>query len=87
MGEDDLTTKPRQFRVADGLWETYDAVCKRQGKTRAEDLNAHMRRMVEEHGTPEEIARLDQVAAELDRRRTRKYSGLRSQQGKAPAAE
>lgn len=85
MGEDDQTTKPRQFRVADGLWETYDAVCKRLSKTRAEDLNAHMRRMVKRHGTPEEVARLAEVDAELEKRRLRKYSGLRSQRTKKEA--
>lgn len=79
MGEDDLTTKPRQFRVADGLWETYDAICKRLGRTRAEDLNLHIRKTIEEHGTPEEIGRLAEVDAELERRRIRQKSGLRSQ--------
>ncbi|MCP9947352.1 hypothetical protein [Actinomadura madurae] len=79
MGEDDQTTKPRQFRVPDGAWESYDAVCKRLGKTRAADLNAHIRRMIKRHGTPEEIARLGEADAEVEARRTRKYSGLRSQ--------
>jgi hypothetical protein len=79
MGEDDLTTKPRQFRVADGLWETYDAICKRLDTTRAEDLNAHIRRQIQEHGTPAEIARLADVDAELEQRRLRQKSGLRSQ--------
>lgn len=79
MGEDDLTTKPRQFRVADGLWETYDDICKRLGRTRAEDLNIHIRQVIKEHGTPEEIGRLDDVDAELERRKIRQKSGLRSQ--------
>lgn len=78
MGEDDATTKPRQFRVADALWETYDAVCKRQGRTRAEDLNTHIRREIKRHGTPEEIARIAEADAELKKRQARKYSGLRS---------
>ncbi|MFD0853884.1 hypothetical protein ACFQ07_16720 [Actinomadura adrarensis] len=79
MGEDDKTTKPRQFRVPDGAWAAYDAVCKRLGRTRAEDLNAHIRRTVKRHGTPEEIAMLAEAEAEVEARRTRKYSGLRSQ--------
>jgi hypothetical protein len=87
MGKDDQATKPRQFRVADGLWETYDAVCKRLGKTRAEDLNAHIRRMVKRHGKPDEVARLAEVDAELEQRRVRQYSGLRSQQSKKPAED
>lgn len=83
MGEDDATTKPRQFRVADGLWDTYEAVCKRLGRTRAEDLNAHIRSVITEHGTPSEIAVLAAVDAELERRRVRQRSGLRSQRAQA----
>jgi len=81
MGEGDQTTKPRQFRVPDGAWDVYDAVCKRLGKTRAADLNAHIRRTIKRHGTPEEIARLAEAEAEVESRRARKYSGLRSQGG------
>lgn len=83
MGEDDQTTKPRQFRVAEGAWQAYDAVCKRLGRTRAEDLNAHIRRMVRRHGTPEEIELLNQADAEVEARRARQRSGLRSQRDRS----
>ncbi|MWA07408.1 hypothetical protein F8568_045210 [Actinomadura sp. LD22] len=84
MGEADQT-KPRQFRVADGAWEAYAAVCERLGRTRAEDLNAHIRRTVKRHGTPDEIERLAEADAELEARRVRQISGLRSQAGRPPA--
>lgn len=79
MGEGDQTTKPRQFRVADGAWETYAEVCARLGKTRAEDLNDHIRRMIKRHGTPEEKSRLADAEAEVEQRRVRQISGLKSQ--------
>lgn len=82
MTNEEPTTQPRQVRVATGIWTAYDAVCKRLGRTRAEDLNAHMRRMIKRHGTPEEIELLNAAEAELEERRTRKYSGLRSGKGK-----
>lgn len=81
MTNDETTTQPRQVRVAGGIWTAYDAVCKRLGRTRAEDLNAHMRRMIRRHGTPEEIDLLNAAEAEVEERRARKYRGLRSQRG------
>ncbi len=84
MGDEDQTTKPRQFRVADGLWEAYDAVCKRMGRTRAEDLNDHIRSTIKGHGTPQELERLAAAETELEKRRARQISGLRSQRSKQP---
>jgi hypothetical protein len=86
MGEDDQTTKPRQFRVPDGAWESYDAVCKRLGRTRAEDLNDHIRDTIKQHGTPDEIERLAQADAELEARRARQRSGLKSQKPRPAGA-
>lgn len=77
MGEDDQVTRARPIRIADGAWSAYASVCKRLGRTRADDINAHIRRMIKRHGTAEELALLAEADAEVERRRTRKYSGLR----------
>lgn len=69
------TTKPRQFRVADGHWEAYDRVCKAQGTTRAEDLNAHIRRQIQEHGDDEALRLLAEADAEVAERRARMHPG------------
>lgn len=82
MDEDEQTTKPRQVRVAKGAWTAYEAVCERLGRTRAEDINDHIRRMIRRHGTAEEKALLAEADAEVQERRTRKYSGLKSRQHK-----
>ncbi|MEV6445974.1 hypothetical protein [Amycolatopsis sp. NPDC051716] len=66
------TTKPRQFRVPEPLWTAYDNVCQRLGVTRAEDLNAHIRSTVEEHGDDVDRALLAEAEAELAERRARK---------------
>ncbi|MEU4804328.1 hypothetical protein [Actinosynnema sp. NPDC023587] len=66
------TTKPRQVRIPDGYWATYETVCARLGRTRAEDINDHIRALVEEHGTPEEIRLIEQADHELAQRRSRK---------------
>ncbi|MEU4802846.1 hypothetical protein [Actinosynnema sp. NPDC023587] len=65
------STKPRQVRVADGLWKAYDTVCKDLGRTRAEDINDHIRRQVRQHGGPEELTLLEQAEAEVAERRSR----------------
>lgn len=65
------STKPRQVRVADGLWKAYDTVCRRLGRTRAEDINEHIRAQVRQHGGPDELALLEQAEAEVAERRSR----------------
>jgi hypothetical protein len=77
MSEDEQVTRSRPIRIAEGAWSAYASVCKRLGRTRADDINAHIRRMIKRHGTPEEIAQLAAADAEIEQRRARKYSGLR----------
>ncbi len=66
------TTKPRQVRVADGLWTSYEHVCAKLGRTRAEDINDHIRRQVQQHGSPDDLKLLADADAELAERRGRK---------------
>lgn len=66
------TTKSRQFRAPEPLWKAYENVCRRLGVTRAEDLNAHMRDMVTEHGDPLDRQLLAESEAEMAERRARK---------------
>lgn len=73
------TTKPRQVRVPDALWAAYERVCSRLGHTRAEDINAHIRRQVRRHGDAEDMAALRAADAELAERRARRG-------GRPPAA-
>lgn len=69
------TTKPRQFRVAEGHWKAYKRICDRLGTTRAEDLNAHIRAMITEHGDAEDHRLLAEADAELAERRARMHPG------------
>lgn len=66
------TTKPRQVRVPDGMWTAYDSLCKRLGRTRADDINEHIRQQIEQHGTAEERQLLAEADRELSERRARK---------------
>ena len=54
------------------MWAAYGRVCARLGKDRTEDLLAHMRAQIEQHG--DDIDRADLAAAdeELAERRQRK---------------
>lgn len=70
MGGD--TTPTRPVRVATGLWEAYARVCAQLGRTRAEDLNAYMRRQVRRHGDAEALRLLAEADAELKKRRSNK---------------
>ena len=65
-------TKPRQVRVPEGLWAAYERVCARLKRTRAEDINEHIRRQIEAHGDDEDRAALAAADAELAERRARK---------------
>lgn len=66
------TTKPRQIRIPDDLWVAYEQVCADLGRTRAEDVLAHIRRQVRRHGDPEARAALARADAELAERRARR---------------
>lgn len=69
---DDAHTPVRRFRAPDLLWKAYETVCARRGVERSEDLLQHVRQMVREHGTPEEVAAMEEADAELAERRARK---------------
>ncbi|GAA3215663.1 hypothetical protein GCM10010468_37250 [Actinocorallia longicatena] len=66
-------TPIRRLRASDGLWATYETVCRRTfGRSRSEDLVEHMRTIVREHGTDEELAVLEEAERETEERRARK---------------
>lgn len=66
-------TPQRKVRVSDPLWRAYETVCRRVfGRTRSEDLVEHMRDVVREHGTEEEIRLLEAAEEEANERRSRK---------------
>jgi N-acetylglucosamine kinase-like BadF-type ATPase len=69
------TTKPRQIRIAGGHWEAYRRVCDQLGTTRAEDIVAHIRRAIAEHGDPEALRLLQEADAEVAERRARMHTG------------
>lgn len=60
------------LRVPQGLWDAYDRVCERLGLGRTEDILAHIRRQVAEHGDDADRAALAAADAELAERRARK---------------
>ncbi|MFC3986486.1 hypothetical protein [Streptosporangium jomthongense] len=72
-------TTTRKFRVPDPFWDAYGTVCARLGFERSEDLLNHIRTVVREHGTAEEVALLEQGERELAERRARKGGRPRKQ--------
>ncbi|MFB4285683.1 hypothetical protein ACBJ59_61225 [Nonomuraea sp. MTCD27] len=81
MSEPSDTTKPRQFRVAEGHWKAYKRVCDGLGVTRAEDLNAHIKAVIAEHGDAEARRLAAEADAELAERRARMHPGRPRQAG------
>lgn len=69
------TTKPRQVRIAEGHWDAYKRVCDQLGITRAEDLVAHIRATIAQHGDPEALRLLREADAEVAERRARMHPG------------
>lgn len=66
-------TPIRKLRASDPLWQAYESVCSRVfGETRSENLVAHVRAVIREHGNAEELALLEQDERELEERRGRK---------------
>lgn len=65
-------TKPRQVRVPESLWSAYERVCAKLKRTRAEDINDHIRRQIEAHGDQEDREALAAADVELAERRARK---------------
>lgn len=80
-------TRTRPIRVPDGLWTAYGLVCAALGTSRAEALNAHMRRQVTEHGAPEALEMLDQADTEMAERRSRRGGRPRKDAGNGDVDE
>ncbi|HEY0637949.1 MAG TPA: hypothetical protein VGD67_09905 [Pseudonocardiaceae bacterium] len=74
------TTKPRQVRIPEDIWAAYERVCSRRGLTRAEAINAAIRREIRRHGDDDDRAAIARADAELAERRARKG-------GRPPAGE
>lgn len=66
---DPSETVHRAVRVIRGVWDIYAAVCDEQGVTPSDDLRAHMRRVITDHGTDEQIRALLVTEAEAEARR------------------
>lgn len=70
----------RKFRLPAPLWEAYGSVCARiLSRERSEDLVEHVRALVAEHGTADELAKLELAEQELEERRSRKGGRPRKQ--------
>jgi hypothetical protein len=54
------------------MWAAYGRVCARLRRDRTEDLLAHMRGQIREHGDEQDLADLSAAEAELAERRSRK---------------
>lgn len=69
-------TPIQRFRAPMPLWEAYETVVKRvYGRSRSEDLIAHIRRTIQRHGTEEEKQLLAEADAEIAERLARKHAG------------
>lgn len=68
-------------RVPQAMWDAYDRVCERLGHGRTEDLLAHIRQQITEHGDDDDRAALAAAEAELAERRARKGGRPRKNPG------
>lgn len=82
MGDPTPTTP---IRVPRKMWAAYGRVVARLGRDRTEDLLAHMRRMIEQHGDDADRADLAEAEAELAERRARKGGRPRKTPEGSPA--
>jgi len=71
-------TTNRVVRVPDGIWTAYSRVSKRLGRSRSEDLLAHMRRTIRRHGDAQDLADLAAGDAEMAGHRSRKSARTRN---------
>jgi hypothetical protein len=72
---EDRHTPTARVRVPTSLWDAYDRVCKRLEVSRSEDLLAHIRQRVIEHGDDQDRADLAASEQELAERRARMHPG------------
>lgn len=68
----DRKTPTVGIRVPRPMWAAYSRVCARLGRDRTEDLLAHMRAQIGQHGDDTDRADLAAADAELAERRGRK---------------
>jgi len=61
-----------KIRMSPAMWAAYGRVCARLDRDRTEDLTAHARQMIEEHGDSEDLGDLAAADRELAERRARK---------------
>ncbi len=54
------------------MWAAYGRVCKRLGIGRSDDILAHIRARIREHGDEQDFADLADAEQELAKRRSRK---------------
>lgn len=67
------------------MWAAYGRICARLGRDRTEDLLAHMREQISEHGDEQDLVDLADAEAELAERRARKGGRPRRRQGEGSA--
>ncbi|MFE2407046.1 hypothetical protein ACFXDE_01745 [Kitasatospora sp. NPDC059408] len=72
MTEDSDHTFATRFRIPRRMWDAYGRITDRQGTDRTADLVAHVRAVIQQHGTPEDLADLAAAEQELKERRSRK---------------
>jgi len=68
----DRTTPTVHFRIPAVLWQAYGRVTARLGRSRTEDLLAHVKRTIERHGDADDLADMAVADSELAERRSRK---------------
>jgi hypothetical protein len=74
------TTPTTPIRVPRRMWAAFGRVCTRLGRDRTEDLLAHMREQIQQHGDEEDLADLEAAEEELRERRSRKGGRPRRQE-------
>jgi hypothetical protein len=75
-------TPTTPIRVPRSMWAAYGRVCARLSRDRTEDLLAHMRTQIEQHGDDTDRADLAAANAELAERRARKGGRPRKGSGR-----
>jgi len=70
MADDDDHTFSAKFRLPRSMWDAYGRVVGE--RERGADLLEHVRRTINERGTPADLADLSQAEQELAERRARK---------------
>lgn len=72
MADDKDHTFITRFRIPRPMWDAYGRVTERLGDDRTADLLGHVRAVIREHGTEQDLADLEAAEQELTERRARK---------------